>query len=71
MLGDGTGFTGDHPGMAHRILQRGLAVVHMSEERDHRRPGTSTSGSTGLALGVGAAAGAAGLGALLISRVMP
>ncbi len=37
MLGDAAGLLGDHIRLAHRIEERGLSVVHMAHDRDHRR----------------------------------
>jgi hypothetical protein len=38
MLRDTTGFTGRHLGLADVVEERGLAVVDVSHDRDHRRP---------------------------------
>ena len=37
MLGDAAGLAGDDVGAADRVEQRGLAVVDMAHDRDHRR----------------------------------
>ena len=37
MLGDAAGFAGHHIALAHRVQQRGLAMVDMAHDGDHRR----------------------------------
>ena len=37
VLGDPAGLAGDHLGLADRVQQRGLAVVDVAHDRDHRR----------------------------------
>ena len=37
VLGDAAGLAGDHLGLADRVEQRGLAVVDVAHDRDHRR----------------------------------
>jgi hypothetical protein len=37
MLGDAARFAGRHPGAADIVEQRGLAVIHMAHDGDHRR----------------------------------
>ena len=37
MLGDATRFMGDNIGLAQRIQQAGLAVIHMAHDGDHGR----------------------------------
>ena len=37
VLGDAPGLAGDHLGLADRVQQRGLAVVDVAHDRDHRR----------------------------------
>ena len=37
MLGDAAGLAGRHVGGAQRVQQRGLAVVDMAHDGDHRR----------------------------------
>ena len=37
VLGDAAGLAGDHLGLADRVQQRGLAVVDVAHDRDHRR----------------------------------
>ena len=39
VLGDASGLGGDHGGRADRIEQRGLAVIDVTHDRDHRRSG--------------------------------
>ena len=39
VLGDASRFARRHVGLANRVQQRGLAVVHMPHDGDHRGPG--------------------------------
>ena len=41
MLGDAAGFARHHVGLAQRVEQRGLAVIDMAHDGDHRRTRTS------------------------------
>ena len=38
VLGDPTGFAGNHIGVSNGVEQRRLAVIHMAHHGDHRRP---------------------------------
>ncbi len=38
VLGDPAGLARDHVGLANVVEQRGLAVIHMAHDGDHRRP---------------------------------
>ena len=45
MLGDAAGLAGDHIRAADRVEQRGLAVVDVAHDRDHRRARLKRFGS--------------------------
>ena len=42
VLGNAAGFVGRYVGIAERVQQRRLAVVHMAHHRDNRRPGNQS-----------------------------